>query len=132
MGERFDKATKHVRENPMLAGVGALMVLLSSGNVATLYTNLHELASVATEDYVTQQISAHEARENIRFKVADSKVDRIQAFTEIVPQLKDLLTLRCMGTRNLDATIEKLEEEFKTLAGEPYREPPCERLVLQR
>lgn len=114
----------------MLTTVAAAIAIMSGVNITSVVQTVRTVDSIATKDYVALQLSDHKQEEDKRILAVETGLDRIRAFTEIVPQLKDLLTLRCMGTPNLNATIDSLERQYFDLTKEPYREPPCERLVL--
>ena len=116
----------------MLTGIAALITVMSGVNVTTVFQGINAIESLATKDFVGSAIAVHAAEENERIAGLTEELKRIRAFTEIVPQLKDLLTLRCMGTPSLDATIDTLKREYRELTQEEYRDPPCEQLLAQR
>lgn len=114
----------------MISGMTAFVAIMSGVNVTSVVQTFRTIDSIATKDYVTLQLADHKQVEDKRIIAVETGLDRIRAFTEIVPQLKDLLTLRCMGTPNLNATIDSLERQYFDLTKEVYREPSCDRLVL--
>ena len=116
----------------MLTGIAALITVMSGVNVTTVFQGISAIENLASKQDVAQAIAIHATEENLRIADLDEELKRIRAFTEIVPQLKDLLTLRCMGTRGLDATIDTLKREYRELTQEEYRDPPCEQLLAQR
>lgn len=122
--------SRHIKEHPVLSSLAGVIAVLSGVNISTVVGTVRAIDSVATKDYVDTALGAYVADENKRIAAVENGMARIQAFTEIVPQLKDLLTLRCMGTPNLNATIDSLERQYQELTKEAYREPPCDRLVL--
>lgn len=130
MGERTNRLRSQVKEHPVLVGTGLLVTLLSGVNVTSVVATIDTVGGLASKEYVAAQLGAHAADESRRLSEVEKGLDRIRAFTEFAPQIRDLITLRCMGVPNLDTPIATLEREFAALAGEPFREPPCERLVL--
>jgi hypothetical protein len=65
----------------------------------------------------------------IKVEQANDKLDRVIAYTEIVPELKVQLRLRCMGSTEVQATINRLQGDFFELMGRYYEEPTCEELL---
>jgi TolA-binding protein len=121
--------TEHAKENPVLA---IAAVVLTSVNVGTVVTAVRWYDSLATKDDVAQSVAQHERVESNRIAGVESTLDRVRAFTEIVPQLREMLTLRCMGTRTVQFTIDDLERRYEELTKERFREPPCEQLLATR
>ena len=132
-----------VKENPLLSVAVGIVALLSSVNIATVAKNLSYFDALADKAHVADAIAAERKQASAelaqqvqiaqdRFGQLDTKLNRVRAFTEIVPELKNLLTLRCMGTDGLDYAIARLKDEYKALTGENYVEPACDRLVVGR
>lgn len=133
---------EQVKEHPVIATIAALGILAGGVNVTTVVQAVRTWDNLATKAHVAGQIAEAEARIDGRLTQHASEADRrfdhmedgqnrIRAFVEIVPELKDLLTLRCMGTPNLDVTIDRLKDEYEGLTGENYREPTCDRLLAR-
>lgn len=127
----------------MIAGAVAVMAVLSGINVTTVVQGVRYFDSLASKEYVSgmlateRKIAADELADRTvqsdkKFQNIETKIDRVRAFTEIVPQLRNLLTLRCMGTRGLDDIIARLEDEYRDLTGETFAEQSCERLLAVR
>ncbi len=140
---RIGKFRRQIKENPVITTAVAVMTLLAGVNVTTVAQNMKYFGSLATEDYVggmlaverrtaSDELAEHAAQEDKRSASIEKGMNRIRAFTEIVPQLKQLLTLRCMGTRGLDDVIARLEEDYRNLTGETFAEQSCERLLAVR
>ena len=87
------------------------------------------LARKGDIEAVDNRLTEHEAVAELELTSVADELKRIRAYTEVVPELRDLLKLRCMGTQNLDTTIDRLKREFRELTGEDYIEPSCERLL---
>jgi hypothetical protein len=127
----------------VIAGAVAVMAVLSGINVTTVVQGVRYFDSLASKEYVSgmlateRKIAADELADRTvqsdkKFQNIETKIDRVRAFTEIVPQLRQLLTLRCMGTRGLDDVIGRLEDEYRVLTGETFAEQSCERLLAVR
>jgi hypothetical protein len=127
----------------VIAGAVAVMAVLSGINVTTVVQGVRYFDSLASKEYVSgmlateRKIAADELADRTvqsdkKFQNIETKIDRVRAFTEIVPQLRNLLTLRCMGTRGLDDVIVRLEDEYRDLTGETFAEQSCERLLAVR
>jgi len=125
-----------LKEHPVISSIAAIMVLLSAGNATTVIQTFRFVDSVATKEYVAAYVAQ---TVDTRVKGVEGKIDvlgtdlgRVRAFTEVVPELRNLLTLKCMGSSGLDSTIARLKREYRALASEDYQEPPCERLLAGR
>lgn len=116
----------------MISVAVGLITVMSGVNVGSVISVVNYVDSVATKEYVTQQVSASEQRTDAKVAEIGKSVDRVQAFTEVVPELRNLLGLKCMGAVGLDPTIDRLKVEYRRLTQENYVEPPCERLVSAR
>jgi hypothetical protein len=134
---------EQIKENPMIAGAIAVMTVFTGINVTTVVQGVRYFDSLASKEYVSgmlateRKIAADELADRTvqsdkKFQNIETKIDRVRAFTEIVPQLRNLLTLRCMGTRGLDDIIVRLEDEYRDLTGETFAEQSCERLLAVR
>jgi hypothetical protein len=134
---------EQIKENPVIAGAVAVMTVLSGINVTTVVQGVRYFDSLASKEYVsgmlaterkiaTDELADRTVQSDKKFQNIETKIDRVRAFTEIVPQLRNLLTLRCMGTRGLDDVIWRLEDEYRDLTGETFAEQSCERLLAVR
>lgn len=112
--------------------LAAAAVLLTSVNIGTVVAAVHWYDSLATKDNVAESIALHERVESSRIAGVENTLDRVRAFTEIVPQLREMLTLRCMNVRAVQATIDDLERRYRDLTREDFKEPPCEQLMAVR
>lgn len=120
-----------LKEHPVLSIVAVLSLIGGGGSLFTFANIVRTYDNIADKPWVTEQIAIHARMADSRLDSIEDGQDRIRAFVEIVPELKSLLTLQCMGTPNLDATIARLEREYKELTGEDYDEPGCERLMAR-
>ena len=108
---------------------GVLAVLAGGGNIAAVLNGIRIIDNLATKDYVIQTVQNHANQAQATLDSLADELRRVRAYTEVVPELRNLLALRCMGTPNLDTTIDRLEREFLNLTGSRYQEPPCEQLL---
>lgn len=129
-----------IRENKVISVAIAAMTILGAVNVTSVVSTVRYVDNLATKDNVSgavateRKIAASDLADYARiaegrFAGLEDKIDRVRAFTEVVPELRNLLSLKCMGTQGLDATIDRLKREYAILTGESYIEPPCERLI---
>lgn len=134
-----------ITERPIMS----LAILALSGvsltTVSAFVDAVRTFDSLATEQYVTAaahaaadevrgELLAHiAAQESVTAGVLD-ELQKIDANTRVVPELKNLLRLDCMGTTGLDASIDRLLAEYQALAGEPFPLDrwPCERLLASQ
>ena len=87
-----------------------------------------QLEASITEQ-TTQRLNALETRTGEQLAELTAALDRLQAKIDLEPELRSLIGLRCMGTRNVNVTIDRLKRDYRRRTGEDYIEPDCARLV---
>lgn len=122
----------NIKEHPVISAIIGLAMLMSGANVTSVISFVRYVDNLPDKTYVTQQVDAKDKQWNDKFESIEKNVDRIRAFTEVVPELKNLITLECMGSDGLRPTINRLKNEYRALTGEAYVEPECDRLVAGR
>jgi hypothetical protein len=130
----------HVKANPVTSVAILILTVLGAVNVTTVVQTVRfvdglatkqdvSAAALAERNYAASELESHTAQATENFDGIKDELKRVRAFTEIVPELRDLLKLKCMGTPNLDITIDRLKREYRELTKETFIEPPCARLL---
>jgi len=115
----------------VIALAGAAAVVFGGVNIGTVVQAVRTIDSMATKEYVVEMLEEHVAEAELSMTGLSDELKRIRAFTEVVPELRNLLTLQCMGTPNLGPSIDRLKREFARLTSEQFEEPPCEQLLAR-
>jgi hypothetical protein len=85
------------------------------------------ITEVETE--TNTKIDALQTAFNERNAALELRISRMEAKTDLEPELRSLITLRCMGQNRLEFTINRLKREYLNRTGRDYEEPNCSRLT---
>ena len=78
-------------------------------------------------EYLTDKVARDTRNDKQDEQIENGRktANEILAFVKIVPQLKTLIKIRCMGNRGVQPTIDSLKQQFRDLTGQAYEEPSC-------
>jgi hypothetical protein len=65
-------------------------------------------------------------RQDAQIQAAQSTASEILAYVKVVPQIKVLIKIRCMGNPDVQNTIEGLKDQYFALTKQRYVEPKCD------
>jgi hypothetical protein len=115
---------------PWLSIVVQSLTVLMTVSAGAWFLVKEPIQRAITEE-VSGRVSSLEAGVNEMNAALALRIARMEAKIDLEPELRSLITLRCMGQSGVNVTIDRLKREYRTRSGVDYQEPDCERLTVR-